>query len=57
MQALGSAANLVPWYDSGISILHICLVCGAEEVLLIGFGCPRKNIFVDYVTISVSRAS
>ena len=35
MQALGSAANLAPWYNDGTSICHACFVCGSEELLLV----------------------
>jgi hypothetical protein len=35
LQALGSAASLIPWYCPGITLSHVCFVIGSEEVLLV----------------------
>ncbi|KAH7918945.1 hypothetical protein BV22DRAFT_1041330 [Leucogyrophana mollusca] len=35
MQAVGSAINLVPWYNDEIAICQACFVCGSEELLLV----------------------
>lgn len=35
LSAVGSAVNLSMWYAQGLDLLHICFVCGSEEILLI----------------------
>ena len=35
LQASGSAVNLTPWYNLGITLLHGCFICGSEELLLV----------------------
>jgi hypothetical protein len=35
LRAMGGAVPLGQWYQSGVSISHICFVSGSEEVLLV----------------------
>lgn len=35
LQGQGSAVNLAPWYQAGVSILQLCSVCGSDEVMLV----------------------
>ncbi|KAI0317532.1 hypothetical protein OF83DRAFT_1171919 [Amylostereum chailletii] len=35
LQAYGSAINLLPWYPSGMSVVHARFVTGTEEILLV----------------------
>jgi len=44
LQALGSAVNLLPWYNEGTAIRLACFVCGSEEILLID-SCAQARIF------------
>jgi hypothetical protein len=35
LQDLGTATDLHPFYDTGVSIVHACFVHGSEEMLFV----------------------
>ncbi|KIM92371.1 hypothetical protein PILCRDRAFT_417 [Piloderma croceum F 1598] len=47
MQALGSAVNLIPWYNDETSICHACFVCGSQELLLVDSSAQARIFSLD----------
>ncbi|KAI0247518.1 hypothetical protein BJV78DRAFT_1380231 [Lactifluus subvellereus] len=42
LQGLGSPIDLLPFYNPGVSIIHICFVHGREELLLVDSGAQAR---------------
>jgi len=57
MQALGSAVNLTPWYNSETSICHACFVCGSQELLLVDSAAQARIFSLDTLQFRYAIAS
>ena len=44
LRGLGSAIDLLPFYNTGESIVHACFVHGREEILFVD-SCAQARIF------------